>query len=90
MLSVESRYVELIPIPDKTSQRQWQLALRVHKKVGFLAELYSDLGREFVFKYLLNYKAKVKMYSVHIYFFAYNSQANKVEWFGSLGCYSWY
>ena len=86
MLSVESRYLELIPIPDKTSQRQWQLALRVHKKVGFLAELYPDLGREFVTKYLLNNKARVNMYSVHIYFLAYYSQGNKFEWFGSLGC----
>ena len=65
-LSVESRYIELILIliPDKTFQRQWQLALRVHKKVGFLVQLYSDLGREFVTKYLLNYKARVNMYIV--------------------------
>ena len=64
MLSVEdswSRYVELIPIPDKKSQTVAACLKSSQEGFGFLAELYSDLGREFVTKYLLNYKAMVNM-----------------------------
>ena len=83
ILSVEdswSRYVDLIPIPDKTAITvATYLTEEFTSRFGFPAELYSDQGREFcnqVFEEL----QRLGKYE-HIFSPAYNPQANKVERF---------
>ena len=83
ILSVEdswSRYVDLIPIPDKAAITvATYLNEEFTSRFGFPAELYSDQGREFC-NQVFDELQKLGKYE-HIFSPAYNPQANLVERF---------